>query len=91
MNRLFSYLLLIISLVVFNHNACAGPIFYKATLDGPSEAPPNASPGIGYAGFWLDKDAHTLAMDVTFSGLVGTVTAAHIHAATAVPGIGTAG
>ena len=41
MNRLFSYLLLIISLVGFNHSACAGPIFYKANLDGPSEAPPN--------------------------------------------------
>ncbi len=91
MNRLFSYLILIISLVGFNHNACAGPIFYRASLDGPSEAPPNTSPGTGYAGFWLDKDAQTLYMDVTFSDLVGTVTAAHIHAATAAPGTGTAG
>lgn len=64
---------------------------YTAILDGPSEFPPNASPGTGFAQVNYDDVAHTLFVDVTFSGLLGTTTASHIHSATAVPGTGTAG
>jgi CHRD domain/PEP-CTERM motif len=64
---------------------------YEVTLDGPSESPPNASPGIGFATVNFDDSANTLFVDLTFSGLLGTTTASHIHAATAVPGTGTAG
>ena len=64
---------------------------YAAILDGPSEFPPNASPGTGFAQVNYDDVAHTLFVDVTFSGLVGTTTASHIHGATAVPGTGAAG
>ena len=79
-------------MVGFNHNAYASPIFYKAYLDGPSEAPPNriAWHRIRRGRGWTTI-AHTLSVNVTFSGLLGTVTAAHIHAATAEPGTGTAG
>lgn len=63
---------------------------FEAFLNGPSEAPPNASPGTGFATVTFDLLAHTMSIDVTFSGLVGTTTASHIHAATAVPGVGTA-
>jgi hypothetical protein len=66
-------------------------ITYHANLDGLSEAPPNASPGTGVADVSYDDVAHTLRVQVSFSGLLGTVTASHIHAATASPGIGTAG
>lgn len=90
MARLLSYLVLIISMVGFTHSAHAIPVYYTATLDGPSEAPPNASPGIGFAEVIIDIIAHTLSVNVTFSGLLGTTTAAHIHAATAIPGTGTA-
>jgi len=38
-----------------------------------------------------DNFAHTLTVGLTFSGLLGTTTASHIHAATALPGVGTAG
>ncbi len=38
-----------------------------------------------------DNVLHTLFIDLTFSGLTGMTTASHIHAATAVPGTGTAG
>ncbi|HOW77404.1 MAG TPA: CHRD domain-containing protein [Candidatus Competibacteraceae bacterium] len=69
----------------------AVPIKYVAQLDGPSEAPPNVSPATGFATVVLDTDADTLQVDVTFSGLVGTVTAAHIHCCTATPTVGTAG
>jgi hypothetical protein len=66
-------------------------VFYIANLDGPSEAPPNASPGTGSATLTYDAVAHTMDLAFTFSGLVGTTTASHIHAATATPGTGTAG
>jgi len=63
----------------------------EATLDGPSESPPNASPGVGTAQVTYDDSLHTLRVEVSFSDLLGTVSASHIHAPTAVPGTGTAG
>ncbi|MFL5606740.1 MAG: CHRD domain-containing protein [Gemmatimonadaceae bacterium] len=62
---------------------------YTATLNGPSEFPPNASPGTGTGLFTLSGDFFTLA--VTFSNLSGTTTASHIHCCTASPFVGTAG
>jgi hypothetical protein len=64
---------------------------YYANLNGPSESPPNASPGTGFADVNYDSSAHTLQVEITFSGLLGTTTASHIHAATTSPGTGTAG
>jgi len=72
-------------------SANAAILNYQAFLDGPSEAPPNASPGTGFATFTIDTTLHTMNIQVTFSGLIGTVTASHIHGATASPGSGTAG
>jgi hypothetical protein len=69
----------------------AAPIAYTVNLDGPSESPPNASPGTGFATIVVDPVAHTLQISVTFSGLIGATTASHIHAATAVAFTGTAG
>ncbi len=85
---------LVLSALVLVASGSAAPaalITYVANLDGPSESPPNASPGTGTATIIYDTDAHTLDMDVTFSGLVGTTTNAHIHATTADPFTGTAG
>lgn len=64
---------------------------YSATLTGPNESPANTSPGTGFATANYDDAAHTLALDITFSGLTGTTTASHIHAATTTPLTGTAG
>lgn len=64
---------------------------FVANLDGASESPPNLSPGTGLAQVELDAAAHTLHLYVSFEGLVGATTAAHIHAATVVPGEGAAG
>jgi hypothetical protein len=69
----------------------ASLISYAATLSGPAESPPNASPGTGLAVVDFDTAAHTLRVRVTFSGLVGTTTMSHIHSATALPFTGTAG
>jgi CHRD domain len=82
---------LIISMLVAAAAVQAAPITYTVTLDGPSESPPNASPGTGLATVVVDPVAHTLQISVTFSGLIGTTTASHIHAATAVAFTGTAG
>ncbi|MGE3181187.1 MAG: CHRD domain-containing protein [Phycisphaerae bacterium] len=77
--------------IAFSAHAQAGTIVYTANLDGPSEAPPNASPGTGFATLTIDPDLHTMRLEATFSDLIGTTTASHIHARTAVPGAGTAG
>ena len=58
--------------------AFAGPAFaekMKATLDGKSEVPPNASAATGTAD--IDYDAATKKL--TYSGLSGPATAAHFH------------
>lgn len=67
-----------------------GNTFFEAYLDGPSEAPPNASPGTGYVFAEYDPTARTLLLDADFAGLLGTTTAAHIHAPTVSPFDGTA-
>ena len=66
-------------------------VTYRAMLDGPSESPPNGSPGTGFAQVDLDAAAHTMHVQVSFSGLIGPTTASHIHGPTAVAGTGTAG
>jgi hypothetical protein len=69
----------------------ATPISFAAFLDGASESPPVVSTGTGLAEVSLDTTAHLLSVKVTFSDLIGMTTMAHIHAPTAVAGVGTAG
>jgi hypothetical protein len=69
----------------------AATIVYSTELTGPNEAPPNASPGIGFAILTYDDVLHTMSYDVEFLGLVAPTTAAHVHCCTAVPFAGTAG
>jgi len=78
------------SAILFLPSAEAAVITYFADLTGPSEVPPNASPGIGTAMVVMDDIAHTMHVEAVFSGLIGNTTASHIHAATALPGVGTA-
>lgn len=63
---------------------------YYAFLDGPSEAPPNVSPGTGYASVVYDDLARTLHVRAWFRDLVAGVSAAHIHGPTTSPFAGTA-
>jgi hypothetical protein len=78
-------------IVLASATAHATPITYTATLSGAAETPPNLSPGTGTALVTLDTTAHTLMVDVMFSGLLGTTTAAHIHCCTTTPGSGSTG
>jgi hypothetical protein len=89
MNRLLGLAVLVVATVGVAGNS-RGDVFI-AHMDGPSESPPNASPGIGFTEIDFDLVAHTLRVQVTFSGLLGTTIAAHIHAPTAVAGAGTTG
>ena len=62
--------------------AFAGPAFaekFKATLDGKSEVPPNASAATGTADIDYDPATKKLSWKLSYSGLTGTATAAHFH------------
>src|SRR5205807_10545551 len=61
------------------------------TRTGPAESPPNTSPGTGSAQVIIDAITKIMDAEVTFSGLIGTTTASHIHCCTALPRTGTAG
>lgn len=91
MNRLTFCLPLMLLLCGALPRADGALIVYTAALDGPSEDPPNASPGTGFARIGFDPIAHVLDVYANFTGLIGTTTNAHVHAPTAVPGAGIAG
>jgi hypothetical protein len=71
--------------------AQASVIKYSATLSGANEAPPNGSPATGSTTVLIDDQTNVMTVNATFSGLLGTTTASHIHCCTAVPFAGTAG
>ena len=83
--------LLFLSLAFALCTAQASILSYSAVLSGPAESPPNGSPGTGSASVFYDNVAHTLDVEVVFSGLVAPTTASHIHCCTTIPGVGTAG
>jgi hypothetical protein len=66
-------------------------VVYTAVLSGAAESPVNDSLGTGNATVTIDTTLNTMRVEVFFSGLTGTVTNAHIHAATTLPLAGTAG
>ena len=89
--KTFMYLASVAAVTLAASAAQGAIVQYAASLNGPSESPPNQSPATGSATFAYDTDTHSLTISIIFSGLVGTTTVAHIHADTAVAGTGTAG
>lgn len=83
--RFTCILFIIAGLMLCYSSVWAIPITYVAYLDGPSENPPNASPGTGRALVVIDLQTELLLIQATFSGLLSPVTVAHIHAPTAPP------
>jgi hypothetical protein len=59
--------------------ASAEMVKYKAALNGPSEVPANTEKGTGQADLQFDTSSKQLTWTVTYSGLTGPATAAHIH------------
>lgn len=70
----------------------ATPAFATTTFtvhaSGAEESPPNNSAASGSATFVLDQAQASMTFTVTFSGLEGPLTGAHIHRMTASPGGG---
>lgn len=71
--------------------AQAAPVSFTVTLNGAAESPSNASPGLGSGMVVFDTALHTMSLNVSFSGLTGTTSAAHIHCCTALAGAGNVG
>jgi hypothetical protein len=65
--------------------ADAIPMTFEANLTGAAEIPPTTSTGTGFTTVVIDPTAHTLHVDVTFSGLTTGTTASHIHCCVASP------
>ncbi len=59
--------------------ANADPLLFSAVLTGPSESPPNGSPGLGSAVVRYDSTAQTLTVVADFAFLTSPNFAAHIH------------
>jgi hypothetical protein len=86
---MFRFLVLTLFLALtlgFGSNAQATIILFTADLDGPSENPPNSSPGTGSALVTYDSVAHTLFIQAEWDDLIGTTTVAHIHCCVDPPG-----
>lgn len=64
-------------------------LFYETPLDGTASG--TGSSGTGFAKITVDTMASTYTIDAMFTGLSGTVSAAHVHGPTAVAGTGNAG
>lgn len=89
--RLASFILATAAAFALASPALAHQSIYSAHLDGPSEAPPNASPGTGTAIVTIDFDLVTMRVQASFKDLIDNITNSHIHCCTAAPGTGTAG
>lgn len=58
---------------------------FTAFLTGANENPAVVSPGTGLVTVTLDQTLNTMQVKVSFSGLIGTTTAAHIHCCAVAP------
>jgi hypothetical protein len=88
--KLLKFTVLLAIVLVASQIASAHEQVYVFHLDGPSEAPANASPGTGFAKVTFDLDLVTMHVEASFQDLIGTTTNAHIHCCTAVAGVSTA-
>jgi len=87
MKKRFALSVAALAVASFGAAAHAAVHPYSFTMNGPSENPPNASPGTGTGTAFYDDVAHTLTLSASFSGLVGNVTQTHFHAVTTVSGL----
>ena len=81
----------LVALILASGVAQAAVFNFSATLTGAAESPSVSTPGTGLALFSYDSTARTLDYNVSFSGLTGNTTAAHIHAGVNAAGAGNNG
>ena len=67
------------ALLALTSRVKAATTTFKADLKGPTEVPPNTTTGSGAATVTLDPATREITWNVTFSGLTGPATVAHIH------------
>ena len=79
MRHMPSLTLGVIGILLLCGVAWADPINFNADLSGASEVPPVTTAGKGAATAALDPATKTLTWTVSYSGLSGPATAAHIH------------
>ena len=80
--RILPVLAASVALAGYAAPATAATLVFSTVLSGANEVPPNASPGTGLAVVTVDTVANTIAFNVSFAGLLGTTTAAHVHCCT---------
>jgi MYXO-CTERM domain-containing protein len=77
----------VFAVAAFAGVASARPMFhYEFPIDGLQEVPPVATPASGMGIVDLDTDTNMLSWTITYSGLIGSITASHFHGA-APPGV----
>jgi hypothetical protein len=81
----------LVALILAAGVAQANVFNFSATLNGAAEIAPVNTPATGSALFTYDSTLHTLQFSVSFSGLIGNTTAAHIHAGVNAAGVGNNG
>ncbi|MGB7159435.1 MAG: CHRD domain-containing protein [Tepidisphaeraceae bacterium] len=81
----------ILHLVAAPPASLAHIVVYGTTMSGAAEFPPNGSLGTGVSTVTINDHDFSMRVEASFSGLTGTTTIAHIHAATTIAGTGTAG
>ncbi len=91
MKPVFKFALICATAVAVASFGQAQIFVFTANLDGPSEAPPNNSPGTGFTTVTMNTTLTTMRVQVQFQDLLGPTTAAHIHAPTPTPFTGVAG
>ena len=78
-NRVLRTVVAAAALVVVSIGAQAATIHLKAELKASSEVPPKDSSGTGNLTGTLNTDTNEFKYHVEFSGLTGSVVAAHFH------------
>lgn len=89
MKRVVSSLALAFTMLV-SSVAFAATTTYRSTMSGPSEQPPNNSPGASISTVVFDDTAMTMLFSIPFMNLVAGSTVAHLHCCTPEPLIGVA-
>lgn len=65
--------------LVFCGLAQAQIVYLQATINGAQETPPTGSTATGLGCFSFDPSTNIISYNITFSGLLGSETAAHFH------------
>jgi hypothetical protein len=69
----------------------ASVVTFNATLNGANEVPSTTSKGTGVAAVIFNTVTQMMEVKITFAGLLGGTTVAHIHCCTKLPNSGSAG